>query len=118
MGNKDAQKEHNEKPKRFKVDEEEYKEILRLRAIKKEDKQRNRLETIKMGERRIRYAEREIEHRQDQIEKGESHKKHENYIDGKKPNFILINDIEETKVQIAQLKEVNKYAQKEYDKEK
>ncbi len=103
------------KRKSFKVDEEEYKEILRLRTIKKEDKQRNRLETIKMGERRIRYAEREIEHKQEQIDKGTSLEKHENYFDGKKPIFMLINDIEETKVQIEQLKEQNKYAQKEYD---
>ena len=104
--------------KSFKVNEDEYKEILRLRAIKKEDKQRNRLETIKMGERRIRYAEREILHKEAQIDKGESLEKHENYFDGKKPIFMLINDIEETKVQITQLKEVNKFAQEEYDKEK
>ena len=95
--------------------EKDIKDLKRLRDIKHEDKQRNRLETIEQNNRKIKYAEREIEHRQSQIDKRISLEKHENYIDGKKPLFVLQSDIDETYNQIDQLKEVNKYAQKEYD---
>ena len=103
--------------KSFKVGEEEYKQILRLRQISKEDKQRGRLESIKSNKRRITYAEREIEHRQDQIKTGISLEKHENYFDGKKPLFVLQSDIDETTNQIEQMKEIIKAAQEEYDKD-
>ncbi len=109
------EKKQPEKRRSFKVDENEYKEIMRLREIKKEDKQRNRLYTIESNKRRITYGEREIKHKQEQIDKGKSLEKHANYFDGKKPLFMVQNDIEEILNQMKQLKEINELAQKEYD---
>ena len=102
----------------FKVNEEEYKLLLRLRDIKKEEMQKNRLDTIKMNTRRIGHYERVIEDKQNQVNKKDSQEKHENYLDGKKPLFMLQNEIEELEANIEQLKEINKNNQEEYDKDK
>ena len=112
-----TEKQKTEKPKRFKVDEDEYKQILRLRQIKKEDKQRNRRETIKINDRKIKYAEREILHKRGQIGKNVCVEKHDGYLGDLKPLFMLECDIEEITAQIEQLKEVNKAIKEEYDKD-
>lgn len=91
------------------------KELKRLQEIKKEDKQRNRLYTINNNKRKITFLERDIKHKQGQISCGVCSEKHENYLEDKKPLFMLDNDIDEINAQIEQLKEVNELTQKEYD---
>ena len=99
----------------FKVSEQDYKKLQFINNLSEEDKQRNRLETIKGNERRIIQLERFRDHKKEQIEKNESVELHPNYKDGK-PIFMIQNEVEETDSQIEQLKEVNKAAQEEYDK--
>lgn len=120
----------------FKVNEQEFKLVQQIRNLKekgftdedilqldrskeinKESMQKTRLETIKVNTRRIKQVRRDIEYKQLQIKKGESLEKDDRYVDGKKPLFILENDIEETEANIEQIEEQNKIIQEEHDKD-
>ena len=121
----------------FKVSEKEYKLVQQIRNLKekgftdedilqldrskeisKENIQKTRLETIKVNTRRIIQVKRDVEYKRMQLRKEESLEKDDRYVDGKKPLFILENDIEETEANIKQIEEINKITQEEYDKDK
>ena len=91
------------------------KDLERTRTITNENKQRNRLDTIKNNNLMIRQQERAIEYKQGQVDKKESLEKEEKYIDGKKPIYMITNEIEQIQAHVEQLKEVNTATQKEYD---
>ena len=100
----------------FKVNEEDYKLLQRIKAVTLEDKQNLRLENIEINKRKINQFKRLIKHKEDQIYKKESLEKHEGYLDDKKPLFMLQNEIEEIQAQINQLERANKNSKEEYDK--
>ena len=118
----------------FKVDEAEFKLVQQIRNLKekgftdddilqldrnkeisKETMQKTRFETIILTTRRIKQVKRDIEYKRMQIKEKKSLEKDDRYVDGKKPFFMLENEIEELQGQIDQLKEISKFAQKEYD---
>lgn len=102
----------------FKVDEKDYKLIQRLKAIRTEDKQYNRLRSISLNELKIKGLEREEEFKRKQLKEGKCVEKHEGFIDGVRPLFMLNTDIERIEYDIKNLKEVIKATKEEYDKEK
>ncbi len=91
------------------------KDLERTRTITNENKQRNRLDTIKNNNLMIKQQERAIEYKQGQVDKKESLEKEEKYIDNKKPIYMITNEIEQIQAHVKQLKEVNTATQKEYD---
>ncbi len=91
------------------------KDLERTRVITNENKQRTRLDTIKNNNLMIKHQERAIEYKQGQVDKKESLEKEEKYIDGKKPIYMIINEMEQIQAHVEQLKEVNTATQKEYD---
>ncbi len=91
------------------------KDLERTRVITNENKQRTRLDTIKNNNLMIKHQERAIEYKQGQVDKKESLEKEEKYIDGKKPIYMIINEMEQIQAHVKQLKEVNTATQKEYD---
>ena len=91
------------------------KDLERTRTITNENKQRNRLDTIKNNNLMIRQQERAIEYKQGQVDKKESLEKEEKYIDNKKPIYMITNEIEQIQAHVKQLKDVNTATQKEYD---
>ncbi len=103
--------------KEIKIDEADKKLLERIKATTPEDKQRQRLDTIKGNERRVIQFGRMIKDKQEQIEDKVYKEKSETYIDGAKPDFILQNEIEDIEAHIEQLKEVTKKTQEEYDKD-
>ena len=105
------------KRKSFPVTEEEYKYLQRMKNITKEDKQNNRLETIKINEMKIKHQQRVIDFKKGQIENKTSLEKEEAYLDNIKPFYMLQNEIEILENQNQQLEEINKSIQEEYDKE-
>ncbi len=104
--------------KSFTVTEEEYKLIERMKNLSKEDKQHNRLETIKMNKLKIKHQQRGIEYKKDQIRNKVSFEKEEAYLDNKKPIYMLENEVELLEQQNRQLEEINESIQNEYDEEK
>ena len=104
--------------KGFKVTEEEYKFLERMKAITKEDKQRNRLKTLKNNNNQITKLQRSIDARKEQIKDGMPLEKHELFLDGAKPLWYVQNDIDTDEVQIEELKEMNQAVQEEYDRGK
>jgi len=102
----------------FKVSEEDYKLVQRLKTIHKEDKQYNRLRSIEFNGLMIKRKEREIVFKQNQLQDGISLEKKEEFVDGKKPLFMLESDIESIEHDIKGLRDITKAAQEEYDKDK
>ena len=120
----------------FKVDEAEFKLVQQIRNLKekgftdddilqldrnkeisKETMQKTRFETIILTTRRIKQVKRDIEYKRMQIKEKKSLEKDDRYVDGKKPFFMLQNDIEETEANIEQMEESIKTIQEEYDKD-
>lgn len=97
------------------VSKEDFALLQTIKAISKETKQRVRLQTIKINELKIKAIKREIVFKKAQLKKKESLEKHEAFIDGKKPLFMLKSDIEKIEFEINDLEEVNKSTQEEYD---
>ena len=104
--------------KSFKVDEADYKLLQIIKNVNEEDKQRNRLISIETNTRRAKHIQRAIDYKNNQLKEGESLEKHEHTLDGKKPLYIIENEIEESLAQIKQLEEANKFTQEEYNKNK
>ena len=102
--------------KEIKISEEDFKILQRVKETNLEDKQRNRLDTIKANKRRVVQFGRMIKDKKEQIKDKIYKEKSETYIDGAKPDFILQNEIEDIQAHIEQLKEVTKKTQEEYDK--
>ncbi len=102
----------------FKVNEEDYKLIQRMKSLSDEDKQRNRLFGIKRYKIQIKQQERAIEYKRKQIKEKNSLEKHADFLDGKKPLFMLESDIEQLQFDIDNLKVVLKSAEEEYEKAK
>ena len=120
----------------FKVNEQEFKLVQQIRNLKekgltdedilqldrnkeisKENMQKTRLDTIKITIRRIKQVKRDIEYKRMQIKENKSLEKDDRYVDGKKPFFILENDIEETEANIRQMEESIELIQGEYDRD-
>ena len=104
--------------KSFRVTEEEYKQIQRMKGLTEENKQKNRLDTIKNNNLMIKHIGRAIEYKRSQIDKKASLEKEDKIIDGKKPIYMLTNECEQIEAHIEQLKEVNEATQAEYDNSK
>ena len=92
-------------------------QLDRNKEISKETMQKTRFETIILTTRRIKQVKRDIEYKRMQIKEKKSLEKDDRYVDGKKPFFMLQNDIEETEAQIEQMEESIKTIQEEYDKD-
>ncbi len=105
------------KEKKYEVDAKDYAILQTIKAISKEDKQRTRLESIKINNMKLKQKEREVKYKRRQLEKNEPLEKHEDFIDGKKPLFMLESDIDLIQYDINQLKESNKVIQEEYNKD-
>ena len=90
-------------------------QLDRNKEINKENMKKMRLETIKLNKSQIKRKEREMEYKKAQLEKKESLEKHDAFVEGKKPLFMLESDIDQINIDIAQIREVNKAAQEEYD---
>ena len=103
--------------KPYTVNEEDYKLLQRLKTISKENKQRLRLLSIKTNKTKIKQKQREIDFKQKQLKEEKCVEKHESFVDGVKPLFMLKSDIENIEAEIEQFEEESKYAQEEYDKE-
>lgn len=91
------------------------KALERTREISEENKQLERSQIIKNSKMTIEHKQREIKYKQDQVDKKESLEKEDKCIDGKKPIFMLENEIERSEAEIEQIKEVIKATQSEYD---
>ncbi len=105
------------KEKKYEVDAKDYAILQTIKAMSKEDKQRTRLESIKINNMKIKQKEREVEYKQVQLKNKEPLEKHDGFIDGKKPLFMLESDIDLIQYDINQLKESNKVIKEEYDKD-
>ncbi len=122
---------------RFKVSEEEYKFMQKVRNLKekgftdedilqldrskelsKENMQKQRLSDIEMNKLRLTQFKRAIEFKEKEVKTGNSLEKHEEYVDNVKPIFVIKNDIDIIHNQIKQTEKVIKAQQEEYDKEK
>jgi len=98
--------------------DEDIVQLDRSKEIKKEQMQKMRLETIKVHEMQIIHKGREVKYKQDQLDKRECLEKHDDFVDGKKPLFMLESEIEITKGNITQLKEAVTAIQEEIDRDK
>ena len=99
------------------ITEEEILQLDRNKELSKENKQRTRLESIRVNKMQINHKEREIKYKQKQLDNKECLEKHDDFFDGKKPLFFLESDIERIKYDIWALNESNKLIQEEYDQE-
>ena len=116
MAEKDERKTH-------KISEQDFAKLQQVKAIEKEDLQHGRLRTIEQHSIQIRMKNREIDFKKKQKKDGESVEKHDAFIDGKKPLFMLDSDIERINFDIDSYIEVIKGASTQYlsdggDKEK
>jgi len=95
--------------KRVKITAEENKLLLRAKMQGQEDYKVQlkyaREKELRTQEVRIVQREREIEYKQSQIDSGKSLEKHDNFLDGIKPLFMLKNDLEDINADVAQMKE-------------
>jgi len=120
--------------KRFKVDEQDFlfiqkiknlkgkgftdEDILQLdrnKEISQENMQKARLQTIKLNNLNIKIKQREIEYKRSQLKKRTSLEKHIDFLDEKKPLFMLENDIDKLNLEIEQINEIKDLTQGEYD---
>lgn len=102
----------------FKVTEEEYKQVQRMKQIDKENTQRNRELTIRKHTNTITQYGRMIADKRDQIEKNDFRESSDSFVDKKKPAFMLLNEIDELNGVIETTKEANKAINEEYEKAK
>ena len=101
--------------KSFKVSEEEYKKLQRMKAIDAENTQKNREITIRKNNLSIKQYERMISDKNTQINQKNYTEATESFVDGKKPAFMLQNEIDELNESIIALKEVNDAIKAEYE---
>jgi len=120
----------------FKVNEQEFKLVQQIRNLKqkgftdedilqldrnketgKEEKQKNRLDTLALNKLRITQWSRAVEHKNNQISNRKSLEVDEKYLDKTKPIFIIENEVDEINAQLEKTKELNKVIQEEYDKD-
>ena len=112
------EKEKNgQERKTHKVNELDFQILQQAKAIEKENLQYSRLRTIEQHSLQIRMKNREIDFKKKQQKDGESLEKHEAFLDGKKPLFMLESDIERIKFDIESLIDVIKGATKQYIKD-
>ena len=78
-----------------KVSEEQYKKLQVMENTSKEDKERQREETIKTNEMRIVQFGRMVLDKEDQIKTSIFREKSDTYVDGVKPTHILQNEVED-----------------------
>ncbi len=90
----------------------------RMNSLSENDLQYQRLKNIEQYELQKKFKNREIDFKKEQIKKGESLEKHESFVDGKKPLFMLESDIERIYFEIGSLDDMIKGAREEYEKSK
>ncbi len=98
------------------ISEEDILQLDRSKEITKENMQRQRLQTIKLNKVKIKQFQRMIDYKKEQIKNKEFVEKSEAFVNGKKPEFMLQNEIEEIETLIENLEELNKTTQEEHDK--
>ena len=120
-----------------KVSEQEYKLVQQIRNLKEkgftddeilqldrnkevtqENKQKLRISVIRKNDLKIIQYERMITDKLDQIHKKDYREKSESFFDDKKPEFMLLNEIDELTELMEDIKETNKITQEEHDKDK
>ena len=92
--------------------------LERMDSLSEEDKQYQRLKNIEQYEIQAKIKQREIDYKKAQIKNGESLEKHESFVDGKKPMFMLESDIDKLEFEINGLRDVIKSSREEYEKSK
>ncbi|KKL25566.1 hypothetical protein LCGC14_2404020 [marine sediment metagenome] len=97
--------------------DEDILQLDRSKDITKENIQKARLDGIEINKMQIKIKEREIAYKKAQLEKKESLEKHDDFVDGKKPLFMLESDIEKIQFDLLQIEEINEATQEEYDKD-
>ena len=102
----------------FKVTEEEYKQLKRMKAIEAENTQKNRLITMRKNNQKIDQFERMVSDKKDQIAKKDYRERSETFVSGKKPEFMLLNEVDEITGLMTDLKETDASIKEEYEKTK
>lgn len=98
--------------KSFKVDKNEKRLLNQAKArevaLSKEQIAYNKAWEIKRSELKIKQLNRQVVHRQAQIENKMIVEKHESFVDGKIPAHLLLNAIDQDKLHIEQLEDTIK----------
>jgi len=102
----------------FKVDEEDYKLLQNMKAIDKENTQKNRQITMRKNQTQISHYTRMVTDKQDQIAKKDYREKSNDFVSGLKPQFMLENEIDELNGLIADIVDTDKAIKEEYEKAK
>jgi len=90
--------------------------LERMDTLSEDDLQYQRLKSIKQYEIEIKIRQREIEYKKVQLEKKESLEKHEAFLDGRKPLFMLESEIDKINFDIQGFEDMIKGAREEYEK--
>lgn len=101
-----------------KVSAKDYAILQTIKAIDQEDKQRARLRAIKQDELHIKIKEREIKYKQEQLANKTPLEKNEEFLDGKKPLFMLESDIDQIEFQIEDMRSRIKTTKEAYEEDK
>ena len=104
--------------KSFKVSEEEYKLLQRSKSISTEDKQKQREITIRKYAVKIKQFGRMKKDKEIQVENKNYTEKSDTFVNGKKPEFLLLNEIDELEEQIVDLSDADKALKEEYETSK
>jgi len=104
--------------KSFKVSEEEYKMLQRIQNISTEEKQHQRQVTLRKYNIKMKQFQRMIDDKKVQLKAGIFTEKTDSFVSGKKPEFMLLNEIDEIEEQLIDLREANDTLIEEYDKDK
>ena len=102
----------------FKVDEADYKLLQHMKAIDKENTQRNREITMRKNQTQVMHYRRMVTDKLNQIEKKDYREKSGDFISGVKPEFKLLNEIDELQSLMDDIKDVDKAIKEEYEKAK
>ena len=97
---------------------EEIKQLDRNREIAEENKQEQRLDTIKRNEMTVIQKLKEIDYKQDQLDSGRFTEASEDFVDKTKPRFMLESEILAIKFDIEGHKKVIKATKGEHEKSK
>lgn len=108
--------------KRFKVSKEEY-QLLQLAKVKNEDVYKKNMEKtreweLKNQQIRLNQIRREINFKEKQLKDGKILEIHADFVDGKKPDFFIVNDIENLEFEIEKIEEAMKNIKEAQDADK
>ena len=108
------QEKNGQERKTHKINEEDFAKLQQIKLIETENLQYQRLRTIEHQAILIRNRQRAIDYKRNQIKEGNCKEKHEAFIDGIKPVFMLESDIEQINFEISGFIDVIQGAAKEY----